>query len=42
MKKVLIVVVAAFFLAMVAQSCKPTQKCAAYGEHYKYQKDTRR
>ncbi len=39
MKKVIITLVALGFLAVVMTSCKSSQKCPAYGEHYKYQKE---
>lgn len=39
MKKLTIALVAIFILALAASSCKSTKKCAAYGEHYRYQKE---
>jgi hypothetical protein len=32
MKKIVVIIVAAFTLAMVLQSCKSSEHCPAYGE----------
>jgi len=39
MKKVSIILAALLITAIFATSCKTTQKCPAYGEHGKYQKE---
>lgn len=39
MKKAAIVISVILFIAIALSSCKPSNKCPAYGEHYKYQKD---
>lgn len=39
MKKFLIFVSAIILFALIFTSCKPTNKCPAYGEAYKYQKE---
>jgi len=41
MKKVLIAVVAVFLFVIIASSCQSNERCAAYGESYKYQKEQR-
>ncbi len=37
MRKAAIIISALIILALSLSSCKPSQKCPAYGEHYKYQ-----
>jgi hypothetical protein len=39
MKKVLIVASAIVLLVIFASACRSNEKCAAYGESYKYQKE---
>lgn len=39
MKKVLIVASAVILFVIVATSCSSNERCAAYGETYKYQKE---
>lgn len=39
-KKVLIVASAVILLVVVATSCRSNERCAAYGESYKYQKQS--
>jgi hypothetical protein len=39
MKKVLIVASAIVLIVVFASSCRSNEKCAAYGESYKYQKE---
>jgi len=41
MKKVLIFVSAIILFAFLFTSCRPSNKCPAYGESYKYQKEQR-
>jgi len=41
MKKIVILISAIIFIAMMAFSCKSSNKCAAYGESYKYQKENK-
>ncbi|MDT8392511.1 MAG: hypothetical protein RQ761_01610 [Bacteroidales bacterium] len=38
-KKVLIAVSVVFLFVIIASSCQSNEKCAAYGESYKYQKE---
>jgi len=40
MKKVLIVAAAVILFVLVATSCQSNERCAAYGESYKYQKQS--
>jgi hypothetical protein len=39
MKKLAILISVIIFVAMTVSSCKSSNKCAAYGESYKYQKE---
>ncbi len=39
MKKIVIVISVVVFVVMTLSSCKSSNKCAAYGESYKYQKE---
>lgn len=39
MKKVLIAASAVILLVIFASACQSNERCAAYGESYKYQKE---
>lgn len=41
MKKVFSFLAVAFIVALLASSCKSSQKCAAYGETHKFQKEVK-
>lgn len=41
MKKVIILISAIALVVALASSCKSSNKCAAYGENHKYQKESR-
>ncbi len=41
MKKIIILLSAAIFLAMMATSCSTTSNCAAYNNVQKYQKEVK-
>jgi len=41
MKKIVIILSALVFLAMLATSCSSTSKCAAYNNVQKYQKEVK-
>ena len=41
MKKLLVAITIAVFVAMTISSCQSSSKCAAYGESYKYQKEVK-
>jgi PBP1b-binding outer membrane lipoprotein LpoB len=41
MKKIIILLSAIVFLAVMATSCSSTSKCAAYNNVQKYQKDVK-
>ncbi len=41
MKKIVIILSALIFLAMLATSCSSTSKCAAYNNVQKYQKEVK-
>jgi|TARA_B100002003_G_scaffold229680_1_gene239200 hypothetical protein len=41
MKKIIILISAVALLAVFAISCKSSNKCAAYGENHKYQKESK-
>jgi hypothetical protein len=40
-KKLSIVAAAVILFAMIASSCQSNERCAAYGETYKYQRESR-
>jgi len=41
MKKVIILISAVVLIIAFASSCKSSNKCAAYGENHKYQKESK-
>lgn len=41
MKKIIILISAVALMAVFASSCKSSNKCAAYGENHKYQKESK-
>jgi uncharacterized alpha/beta hydrolase family protein len=41
MKKIILLIVSALFIAIIASSCTTSSKCAAYGDVEKYQKEVK-